>query len=218
MPDRPKQVTLHQVTYRYPEADQDTLHEVDFEVRQGAIVAVVGENCSGKTTLMKLLSGLNLPTDGVVTWDGVSTRDLDPHALWKRCAVVPHEFARWPMAARVMTSAFSPLADGVIQSTSGTRPDRVCMVVSRQSRRRRWRETTHQKWARARSRPVLVAAGTETALLSRTNGTQWPPRAAPSRARTSSPSPPSAMSSLRTRQIRVSGPPPPAPGRSSTAG
>ncbi|WP_433435377.1 ATP-binding cassette domain-containing protein [Nonomuraea sp. CA-141351] len=100
VPDRPKQVALHQVTYRYPEAEAATLHEVDFEVRQGEIVAVVGENGSGKTTLMKLLSGLNLPTEGVVTWDGVSTRDLDPHALWKQCAVVPQEFARWPMTAR----------------------------------------------------------------------------------------------------------------------
>ncbi|MFF5210175.1 ATP-binding cassette domain-containing protein [Streptosporangium sp. NPDC000396] len=100
VPDRPRHVALHQVTYRYPEAEADTLHEVDFEVRQGEIVAVVGENGSGKTTLMKLLSGLNLPTSGVVTWDGVSTRDLDPHALWKQCAVVPQEFARWPMTAR----------------------------------------------------------------------------------------------------------------------
>ncbi|MBB4937060.1 ATP-binding cassette subfamily B protein [Streptosporangium album] len=100
VPDHPRHVALHQVTYRYPEADSDTLHEVDFEVRQGEIVAVVGENGSGKTTLMKLLSGLNLPASGVVTWDGVSTRDLDPHALWKQCAVVPQEFARWPMTAR----------------------------------------------------------------------------------------------------------------------
>ncbi|MFD1535589.1 ATP-binding cassette domain-containing protein [Nonomuraea guangzhouensis] len=54
---------------------------MDFEVRRGEIVAVVGENGSGKITLMKLLSGLNLPTQGVVTWDGISTRDLDTHAL-----------------------------------------------------------------------------------------------------------------------------------------
>ncbi len=100
VPGRPRHVALHRVGYRYPEADEDTLHEVDFEVRQGEIVAVVGENGSGKTTLMKLLSGLNLPTEGVVAWDGVSTRDLDPHALWRQTAVVPQEFARWPMSAR----------------------------------------------------------------------------------------------------------------------
>ncbi|MBB2912073.1 ATP-binding cassette subfamily B protein [Streptosporangium becharense] len=122
VPGRPRHVALHQVTYRYPEADQDTLHEVDFEVRQGEIVAVVGENGSGKTTLMKLLSGLNLPTAGVVTWDGVSTRDLDPHALWRQCAVVPQEFARWPMTARenITLGQPRPEADDAVRRAAVT--------------------------------------------------------------------------------------------------
>ncbi|MEV0196288.1 ABC transporter ATP-binding protein [Nonomuraea sp. NPDC050691] len=120
VPGRPRHVALHRVTYRYPEADKDTLHEVDFEVRQGEIVAVVGENGSGKTTLMKLLSGLNLPTSGVVTWDGVSTRDLDPHALWRQCAVVPQEFARWPMTARenIQLGQPQPGADEAVQAAA----------------------------------------------------------------------------------------------------
>jgi ATP-binding cassette subfamily B protein len=100
VPGRPQRVALHGVSYRYPEADQDTLRQVDFEVSRGEIVAVVGENGAGKSTLMRLLAGLNLPTQGVVTWDGVSTRDLDPHALWKQVAMVPQEFARWPLLAR----------------------------------------------------------------------------------------------------------------------
>lgn len=111
VPDHPRHVALHQVTHRYPEADADTPHEMNFEVRQGEIVAVVGENGSGKTTLMKLLSGLNLPTCGVVTWDSVSTRDLEPHALWKQCAVVPQEFARWPMTARENIQLGQPQLD-----------------------------------------------------------------------------------------------------------
>ncbi|MCM2431038.1 ABC transporter ATP-binding protein [Streptomyces sp. RKAG337] len=97
---RPRHIALRDVTFRYPEADQDTLCGVDFEVRRGEIVAVVGENGSGKSTLMKLLSGLNLPTAGVVTWDGVSVADLDPLAMWRNTAVVPQDFARWPMTAR----------------------------------------------------------------------------------------------------------------------
>ncbi|WP_433513803.1 ABC transporter ATP-binding protein [Nonomuraea sp. CA-143628] len=121
VPVRPLHVALHRVTYRYPEADHDTLHEVDFAVRQGEIVAVVGENGSGKTTLMKLLSGLNLPTQGVVTWDGISTRDLDPHALWKQCAVVPQEFARWPLSARENIHLGQPQreADDAVRRAAG---------------------------------------------------------------------------------------------------
>ncbi|NUW36891.1 ABC transporter ATP-binding protein [Nonomuraea sp. SMC257] len=132
VPGRPRYVALDRVTYRYPEADKDTLHEVDFEVRQGEIVAVVGENGSGKTTLMKLLSGLNLPTSGVVTWDGVSTRDLDPHTLWRQCAVVPQEFARWPMTARenIQLGQPQPGADDAVQhAAAASGADAVIAVL-----------------------------------------------------------------------------------------
>ncbi|MFG2783827.1 ATP-binding cassette domain-containing protein [Streptomyces prunicolor] len=112
VPQRPRHIALRNVTFRYPEADQNTLHNVDFEVRQGEIVAVVGENGSGKSTLMKLLSGLNLPTSGVVTWDGISVADLDPHALWRQTSVVPQNFARWPMTARENISLGQPRAEG----------------------------------------------------------------------------------------------------------
>ncbi|MCT9935210.1 tyrosine-type recombinase/integrase [Planotetraspora sp. A-T 1434] len=46
MPGRPRHVALHQVTYRYPEADHDILHEVDFEVRQGE-----NRRCGGRERL-----------------------------------------------------------------------------------------------------------------------------------------------------------------------
>ncbi|MEU1477171.1 ABC transporter ATP-binding protein [Streptomyces sp. NPDC005760] len=111
-PQRPRHIALRQVTFRYPEAAQDTLHDVDFEVRQGEIVAVVGENGSGKSTLMKLLSGLNLPTGGVVTWDGISIADLDPHAMWRHTSVVPQDFARWPMTARENITLGQPRPEG----------------------------------------------------------------------------------------------------------
>ncbi|MBG0818435.1 ABC transporter ATP-binding protein [Planomonospora sp. ID82291] len=132
VPGRPRHVALHQVTYRYPEAESDTLREVDFEVRRGEIVAVVGENGSGKTTLMKLLSGLNLPTHGVVTWDGISTRDLDAHAVWKQCAVVPQEFARWPMTARENITLGQPCPeadDAVRRAAAASGADAVIAVL-----------------------------------------------------------------------------------------
>ncbi|MFP8941666.1 ABC transporter ATP-binding protein [Streptomyces fenghuangensis] len=112
VPARPRHIALRQVTFRYPEAERDTLHDVDFDVHRGEIVAVVGENGSGKSTLMKLLSGLNLPTGGVVTWDGVSVADLDPHAMWRQTSVVPQDFARWPMTARENITLGQPRPEG----------------------------------------------------------------------------------------------------------
>ncbi|GAA4960970.1 ABC transporter ATP-binding protein [Yinghuangia aomiensis] len=99
-PPAPDVIRVEGATYGYPDAAKLALDKVDFHVRRGEVVALVGENGSGKTTLAKLIAGLYLPTDGEVTWDGVSTRDLDPHALWAQTSVVPQKVARWPLTAR----------------------------------------------------------------------------------------------------------------------
>lgn len=111
-PERPKLIQLRDVVFSYPEADEATLRGVDLELRRGEIVAVIGENGSGKSTLMKLLCGLNLPTEGAVLWDGVDTRELDPHALWRHVSVVPQEFARWPLTFRENVHLGQPRSDG----------------------------------------------------------------------------------------------------------
>lgn len=96
-PAAPRRVEARKVSYTYPGADRPTLDGLDLEIRQGEIVALIGENGSGKSTLLRLLSGLTLPTGGVVTWDDVPTQEMDPHALWKRVALVPQQFSRWPL-------------------------------------------------------------------------------------------------------------------------
>jgi iron complex transport system ATP-binding protein len=55
------------VSYRYPSADRDAVHEVGFALGLGEAVAVVGPNGSGKTTLLRLLLGVLQPQRGEVT-------------------------------------------------------------------------------------------------------------------------------------------------------
>lgn len=100
IPTGPAVVRADRLTYRYPHADQPALEGVTLEVRRGEVLALVGENGSGKTTLSKLLSALYLPTGGSITWDGTDIRTLDAQAAWSRVAVVPQEYAKWPLTAR----------------------------------------------------------------------------------------------------------------------
>ncbi|MFC5720684.1 ABC transporter ATP-binding protein [Streptomyces gamaensis] len=112
VPRAPLTVKAEALTYHYPGADRPALEKVCLEVRCGEVLALVGENGSGKTTLGRLLTGLYLPTDGTVTWNGVDTADLDPYAMWQRTAVVPQEFARWPMSARENITLGRPHGQG----------------------------------------------------------------------------------------------------------
>ena len=110
--DRPMAIRADKVSYTYPDAEQPALDGVTIEVRQGQVIALVGENGSGKTTLSRLLAGLFVPTDGAVLWDGTDTRDLDPDSLWGHTAVVPQTHVPWPLSARENITFGQPTADG----------------------------------------------------------------------------------------------------------
>jgi ATP-binding cassette, subfamily B, bacterial len=66
---------VHEIGFRYPGADRDTLSGVSFTIPPGCRAALVGENGSGKSTLIKLLTGLYSPDKGEIFWcDGKENR------------------------------------------------------------------------------------------------------------------------------------------------
>jgi ATP-binding cassette subfamily B protein len=93
-------VRFEHVSFRYPGASRLALEDVDVRLPAGSVVAVVGENGAGKTTMVKLLAGLYDPTEGRITVDGV---DLDTIARdrWReRLAGAFQDFFRFEFAAR----------------------------------------------------------------------------------------------------------------------
>ena len=68
------ELKLEHVSFRYPSAQRDTIHDLSLTVRPGEKLAIVGLNGAGKTTLVKLLCGLLDPTEGVVTLNGKDIR------------------------------------------------------------------------------------------------------------------------------------------------
>jgi ATP-binding cassette subfamily B protein len=93
-------IEFRHVTFRYPGAERDALHDVSFSIRPGEKVAVVGENGAGKTTLIKLLARLYDPTAGSITLDNIDLRDIAPASLQSRIGVIFQDFVRYQLSAR----------------------------------------------------------------------------------------------------------------------
>ena len=72
-------ISFANVTFRYPDTARCVLQDVSFAVDVGETVALVGPNGSGKSTIVKLVAGLYLPQDGVVSCAGkpLTVRNLD---------------------------------------------------------------------------------------------------------------------------------------------
>ena len=71
-------IELRRVSLSY--GGTEVLKDVSMELRPGEIVALMGPNASGKSTLAKVLDGLLIPRSGECIVDGVSTRDDPGHA------------------------------------------------------------------------------------------------------------------------------------------
>lgn len=90
MAENPLSVCLEvrQIAYRYPEF---ALQAVNFSLHRGELLAIIGPNASGKSTLLKLLAGLLAPEAGAVLLDGRPVGLLSLRERARRIAVVQQE-------------------------------------------------------------------------------------------------------------------------------
>ena len=85
-------VRFEGVDFRYPgTVGSDALRGVDFDVRPGETVALVGETGAGKSTIVKLVARFYDPNAGRVTIDGHDLRDIDLGDMRRQLGVVPQE-------------------------------------------------------------------------------------------------------------------------------
>jgi ATP-binding cassette subfamily C protein len=83
-------IDVADVRYSYGRGGE-VLHGVDLTVRPGERLAVVGPSGAGKTTLSRLLAGVDAPTSGSVTVGGVPVVGLDPEQLRRQVVLVTQE-------------------------------------------------------------------------------------------------------------------------------
>jgi ATP-binding cassette subfamily C protein len=87
---RNDQIVVDRVSFAY-DPGRDVLHEVDLAVRPGERLAIVGPSGAGKTTLGRLLAGIDDPRTGSVTVGGVPVAQLPPEELRRQVLLVTQE-------------------------------------------------------------------------------------------------------------------------------
>ncbi len=83
-------VSFSGVSYQYP-SGVEVLHDLDFEVRRGQKVGIVGPSGSGKSTLVQLLLRLREPSRGIIQIDGVDLDAFDFLSWSRRVSLVPQD-------------------------------------------------------------------------------------------------------------------------------
>jgi cobalamin transport system ATP-binding protein len=152
-----KRLTATGIGFAY--RDAAVLHDVDFALAPGEMVALVGPNGAGKSTLLKILAGLLAPRTGAVSYAGRDLREWPAALLARRVAVVPQQtifhfpytVAQFVLLARHPHRGLSPfespddiaaaetalastgiteLADRSVLELSGGERQRACLAAS----------------------------------------------------------------------------------------
>jgi ATP-binding cassette, subfamily B, bacterial len=134
------------VGFRYPGAERWAVRHLSFELRAGEVLALVGENGAGKTTIVKLLTRLYDPDEGRILLDGHDLREYDLDEVRANMGVIFQDFVRFHMTAgeniavgrieaaadrtRIEDAARRSLADDVIRRL----PDGYDQVVGKRFR------------------------------------------------------------------------------------
>ena len=85
------EVAFEHVSFHYPGAEEDVLHDITFTAKPGETTAFIGSTGCGKSTLVNLIPRFYDVTEGKITIDGQDVRDLTQHELRDKLGYVPQK-------------------------------------------------------------------------------------------------------------------------------
>lgn len=112
------EIRFEHVTFSYPGSTEPVLKDINFCVRPGEKVALVGANGAGKTTLVKLLCGLYQPAEGRILIDGIPTSEIEEGKLFGMFSAVFQDMLVLP---------FSVLDNVAVTGTADVERVRGCL-------------------------------------------------------------------------------------------
>lgn len=85
------EIEFRNVSFRYPGAEEDVLHNISFIARPGETIGIIGTTGSGKSTLVRLIPRFYDVTDGAILIDGIDIRQVRQSDLRRKIGYVPQK-------------------------------------------------------------------------------------------------------------------------------
>ena len=95
-----KGMIFEHVSFKYPTSNGNVLENISLSIEPGEVVALVGENGSGKTTFVKLLCRLYDPNEGMITLDGIDLRRFETMTLRNEISVIFQDYVKYHLTVR----------------------------------------------------------------------------------------------------------------------
>lgn len=118
MADEPEQavrfrgdVDFDHVTFRYEDADESALSDIDLHIRSGEKISIIGGTGSGKSTLVQLMLGFRVPTQGSIRFDGRDARQWGAPTVRRNISAVLQKTAIFSGSVRENLLMGDPQAD-----------------------------------------------------------------------------------------------------------
>ena len=94
-------IEFRNVSFRYPQSENNVLTNISFKLKKGEKLALVGENGAGKTTLIKLLLRLYQPTSGSILIDGIDIRHFSSNEYQQVFGAIFQDFVKYYLTAKI---------------------------------------------------------------------------------------------------------------------
>jgi ABC-type bacteriocin/lantibiotic exporter with double-glycine peptidase domain len=90
-PNSDSTIELQGISFTYDNTVKEIIHDFSLKINPGERVAITGKSGVGKTTLLKLMTGMISPTSGAVNFSGVNLSEIDPKKMHSRIGYVMQE-------------------------------------------------------------------------------------------------------------------------------
>ena len=91
VPDYSNTIVLENVDFKYPNSEEDVFQNFNLRIDRGERIAITGKSGCGKTTALKLITGMVSPTAGSVCFSGVNLENIDLNETHRRMGFVMQE-------------------------------------------------------------------------------------------------------------------------------